>query len=488
MAFTPLPEDDAGRACVPNIIDGKPVLLSSSASFPVTSARTQEVLHYGQTASVEIATRAVDSAASTFKTYKNTPVYERRRLLLRTAELFESKVEECKIRQMRETSCDEAWAKFTAMQTSTFCREVAGAVGSAVVGDIQPSYSGFTSLVFKEPVGPVLLIPPWNAAVVLCVRGIANALAAGCTVVVKASELCPWTHQLVVETFHEAGFPPGAVNMIMADRPAGPKITEAVIVHKALRKIEFIGSAAVGRSIGSVAAKHLKPILMELGDQSPAIVLDDADLSNAAKLCARGATMHHGQVCFSTERIIVQSSVQDEFVRLLVGAVQEISSAGIAISKVHAEKAKATIDDAIRGGAKFLFGNGEMTGSASVAPSILTDVDRNSALSTGEAFAPTAFLVAVETEEEAIIEANSRIGGLSASVFTGSYERGLRVSRELEFGMVQVNNMTLFAEPSRPATCFKGSGWGSNNGRYGIENFLYSKAVSLVSPNAKSEH
>ncbi|KAM0804924.1 Aldehyde/histidinol dehydrogenase [Usnea florida] len=480
--------DDAGRACVPNIIDGKPVLLSSSASFPVTSARTQEVLHYGQTASVEIATRAVDSAALTFKTYKITPVYERRRLLLRAAELFEGKVAEATKRQMRETSCDETWAKYTAMQVSTFCREVAGAIASALVGDIQPSYFGFTHLAFKEPVGPVLLIPPWNAAVVLCVRGIANALAAGCTVVVKASELCPWTHQLVVETFHEAGFPPGAVNMIMADRPAGAVITEAVIAHESLRKIEFIGSVTVGKILGGVAAKHLKPIIMELGDQSPAIVLDDADLVNAAELCAQGATMHHGQVCFSTERIIVQSSVQDEFARLLVAAVQRTPLTAVAISNAHAEKAKASIDDAISGGAKFLFGNGEMSGPASMAPSILTNVGRDSLLSNSEAFAPTAFLMAVDSEEGAIAEANSRLGGLSASVFTGSYERGLRVSRELEFGMVQVNNMTLFAEPSGPATCFKGSGWGSNNGRYGIDNFLYNKAVSLVSPSAKLLH
>jgi acyl-CoA reductase-like NAD-dependent aldehyde dehydrogenase len=152
--------DDAGRTIIPNTIDGKPIILPSSASFPVISGRTQEILHYGQTATVDIARQAVESSARAFKTYKNTPVHERRRLLLRTAELFESKVDECKIRQMKETSGDEAWAIFTAMQTSTFCREVAGAVAGAVVGDIQPSYFGYTHLVFKEPVGPVLLIPP----------------------------------------------------------------------------------------------------------------------------------------------------------------------------------------------------------------------------------------------------------------------------------------------------------------------------------------
>ena len=110
----------------------------------------------------------------------------------------------------------------------------------------------------------------------------------------KASELCPWTYQLIVETFHEAGFPAGAINLIMADRAAGPKITEVVIEHPAIRKVEFIGSAAVGRIIGFIAAKNLKPILMELGDQSPAIVMEDADLTKAAQLCAQGAMAHQG--------------------------------------------------------------------------------------------------------------------------------------------------------------------------------------------------
>lgn len=320
----------------------------------------------------------------------------------------------------------------------------------------------------------------WNAAVTLAARGIASALAAGCTVVLKASELCPGTHKILVDIFHEAGFPSGALNLIMADRPAGAEITNAVIAHPAIHKVEFIGSANVGKIIASFAAKHLKPVLLELGDQSPAIVLDDADLPRAAKLCAMGAMIHHGQVCFSTERIIVQSSVMDEFVRLLIDEVKSISSAGTAVSSAGAKKANAAIQDAIQDGAKFLYGSSDMVDSATLAPSILTNVDRKSIISTSEAFGPTVFVTVVDTENEAIEEANSRIGGLSASVFTQSYERGLRVARELEFGGVQINNMTVFAEPGGPVTGHKGSGWGSNGGRYGIEEFLYNKAVSLA--------
>ncbi|KAK3291696.1 Aldehyde/histidinol dehydrogenase [Chaetomium fimeti] len=471
---------DDSASLVYNIIDGQPVVLPSSANFPVVSARTDEVVHYGQTVTAALAARAVDVAATTFRSYRGTPVHERRRMLLCAAELFEQKADAMGVIQMQETSCDEAWARFTAMQTSTFCREVAGAVSAAVVGDIQPSYFGYTHLVFKEPVGPILLIPPWNAAVVLCVRGIANALAAGCTVVLKASELCPATHQLVARTFHEAGFPPGAVNVIMADRPAAAVVTETVIAHPALRKVEFIGSSAVGKMIGMLAARYLKPVFMELGDQSPAIVLDDADLEQAARLVAHGATFHHGQVCFSTERIIVQKAVRQEFCSLLAAAIDRLAPKWMAVTKGHAERAKAVVDDAVTRGAHFVYGSSELGGPAMLAPSILVDVDPSSLMSNGEAFAPTAFLVEVDTEEEAVEEANSRVGGLSAAVFTRSQERGLRLARELEFGMVQVNNSTIFAEPSGAATNFKGSGWGSNNGKYGIENFLYCKSVSLV--------
>ncbi|KAK4498173.1 hypothetical protein PRZ48_010830 [Zasmidium cellare] len=485
MSFS---QDSEGRKIVPNIIDGKPVVLPASSTFPITSSKTGKPVHYGQTATVDVANRAVETAAKTFKSYKSTPIHERRRMIIRAGQLFAEKNEEFMRLQMEETNCNDQWAAHNNIQTTTFCNDIAAAVSDAVVGEIRPSHFGFTSLVFKEPVGPVLIIPPWNAAVVLAVRGIASALAAGCTVVIKASELCPATHSLIVSTFHEAGFPPGAINLIMADRPAGAEITETVIAHHALRKVEFIGSAGVGRIIASVAAKHLKPVLLELGDQSPAIVLDDADLPKAAKLCAQGAMMHHGQVCFSTERIIVQSSILEEFARLLVEEVKGMPSAGSAVTSAGAEKAKATIDGAVKDGAKFLYGSSDWTASATLPPSILTNVDRKSAISTGEAFAPTAFIVPVETEEEAIEEANSRIGGLSSSVFTGSYERGLRVARELEFGQVQINNMTLFAEPGGPVTGHKGSGWGSNNGKYGINEFLYSKAVSLVPSTPQVGH
>lgn len=291
----------------------------------------------------------------------------------------------------------------------------------------------------------------WNAALALCVRGIGSALAAGCTVVLKASELCPWTHQLALEAFHEAGFPLGAINMILADRPHGPEITEALIAHSAIRKIEFIGSAAVGRHIGSLGGKYLKPVLMELGDQSPAIVLEDADLHQAATLCAQGALLHHGQVCYSTERIIVKSEVSAEFEKLLAAAVQDFPSVGSAVSAQGLKKAKSLVDAAIHDGAIIVTGSSEIIGT-SMRPSVLKNVHQKSDISMHEAFAPTVMILNVDSDTNAIAEANSYSGGLSASVFTSSYERGIRMARELDFGQIQINGMTMFSESKCPLT------------------------------------
>lgn len=150
--------DSEGRAIVPNIIDGKPIILPASASFPVISSKGEEIVHYGQTATVELSRQAVDVAARTFKTYKHTPVHERRQMLLRVAELFESKADILTQSQVSETNCPESWGRAT--WSATFIREAAGAIQDAVSGNIPPSHTGNTTLVFKEPVGPVLIIPP----------------------------------------------------------------------------------------------------------------------------------------------------------------------------------------------------------------------------------------------------------------------------------------------------------------------------------------
>ncbi|KIY02451.1 uncharacterized protein Z520_02590 [Fonsecaea multimorphosa CBS 102226] len=438
-----LQRSPSGAAVVPNVIGGEVVSLPETQNFPVIQGSTGETIHYAQSATVDVGINAVETAANAFKTWRKTPLSQRRAILDKVAGILETKAEELAKREIPETSCDPHWPEFESTYASKFLRETSANVAT-VCGSIPDSeVPGTTSFVFREPVGVVLTIIPWNAPTILACRGIAAALAAGCTVVFKASELCPWTHQLVLEVFAEAGLPAGVLNKIQCARADGPAVTEAIISHPALRKVEFIGSAAVGRIIGSIAAKHLKPILMELGDQSPAIVLEDADLKAAVKNCVQATIAHHGQICFGTERIIVHEKVAQEFSQLLIEATKSIPSAGHAITAEGAKRAHDILEEAVADGAQFLVGSANYTGRASLEPSILTHVNSKSRLSREESFAPSASLYVVKSDEEAVTLANNTPYGLSASVFTRNHAKGLALARDLEFGQVQINSHTM---------------------------------------------
>ena len=235
-------------------------------------------------------------------------------------------------------------------------REIAANISIACTGEIPPMETSVTDcLVYMQPIGPVLGIAPWNGSVILSARTLAAPLAAGCTIVFKASELSPRVHHAVLECFAAAGFPDGVLNQIQASRQDANLVTEAVVSHPAIRKVEFIGRAAVGRIIGQLAAKYLKPVLMELGGKAPAIVLKDADLPKAAAMCVRGAIMHHGQVCMSTERIIVVKEVAEEFIQHLRTATSQLRGhAGFAVTQAMAQKAQKLVSDAKDQGATFL--------------------------------------------------------------------------------------------------------------------------------------
>ena len=271
---------------VPFYIDGKKV--QSQTTFPVISASSGDTVHHAQSASVEESLSAANAAGRAFKTWKRATIQSRRQLILKVAQIFQRDMDEFIQLQCLETSASKPWATNNVNGTVGYLHEIAAQI-SGVTGTIpENDKPGAMSFVFKEPVGPILCIPPWNAALILSTRAIATAIAAGCTVVLKASELCPATHYKILETFVEAGLPAGVLNSIQVRREDAAEVTEALIADRNIRKIEFIGSANVGRIIGATAAKHLKPVLMELGGKCPAIVLDDADLEQAADLCAKG--------------------------------------------------------------------------------------------------------------------------------------------------------------------------------------------------------
>jgi acyl-CoA reductase-like NAD-dependent aldehyde dehydrogenase len=485
----PLLKTSSGVPVVPIWIDGKASPLDESRFITVHSASQKKDIHFAQAANPTVAKEAAASALRAFSSWKETTHSHRRDLLLRVADIYERRMDELVRYQCEETSCQEAWARFNVALAVKALRETASSITAACTGEIPPLETpGAFCLVYKEAIGPVLSIVPWNGAMILSTRAIAAPIGAGCTVVLKASELCPRTHHAIVEAFMEAGLPPGCLNQIQMARESAPAVTEALIADNAIRKVEFIGSATVGRIIGQVASKHLKPVLMELGGKGPALVLKDADLKRAAKLCALGAFLHHGQICMSTDRIIVVREVADEFSKYLVEEVKHGYSEGVgfAVSPSIAKHAQLLLDEASKQGATYLVGDNRALGDtgASLNPTIVTGVKSTDRLYDEETFGPSASLYVVEDEAQAIKLANESSYGLNAAVHSRDVFSALRVARQLEYGQVNVNTITEFDEASAPIGGVKGSGWGRNNGKFGLREFLVEKMVSVHEPDA----
>jgi acyl-CoA reductase-like NAD-dependent aldehyde dehydrogenase len=455
--------------------------IHTETTIPITSAKTTSTIHHASSATPSHATQAVDSSWTAFKSWRHTTHVERRDLILRVADHIASHAPSFITAQVSETSCTTAWASQNVSLTVRYLREIAAQV-SSVSGIIPPIEKPHTlGFVFKEPVGPILCIAPWNAAMILATRGIASAIAVGCSVVFKASELCPRTHFLITTAFVESGVPPGVLNQVQCRREDAAEVTETLIAHEGIRKVEFIGSAAVGRKIMSTAAKYLKPVILELGGKCPAVVLEDADLEEAAKQCALGAVLHHGQICFSTERVIVMADVAERFQELLVQEMKGLGEkgvAGCAVSLDIAKHAEDVIRDAQDRGDKILVGgiDGEAD-QLSLKPTIILN-PKDSRIVDEETFGPSASLYVVNSDEEAIALANRSAYGLNATVWTKDMSRFLKISKELEYGQVHANSISVYTAPTGSQGGVKGSGFGRQNGKWGLEAFVVEKFVT----------
>jgi benzaldehyde dehydrogenase (NAD) len=354
-------------------------------------------------------------------------------------------------------------------------------------GEIIPSdVPGSLAMAVRKPAGVVLGIAPWNAPVILGVRAIAVPLACGNTVVLKGSEICPATHSLIIQALQEAGLPKGVVNFVTnAPKDAG-KVVEAMIAHPAVKRVNFTGSTHVGRIIATTCAKYLKPSVLELGGKAPLLVLDDADIKAAVDAVVFGAYANSGQICMSTERIIVDQSIADEFVARLGARVASLPASdprkasavlGSVVDMSTVSRCNDFINDALQKGARLVCGG--TADNTLMSATLLDHVTSDMLIFSEEAFGPVKGIVRVNGEAEAIACANDNPYGLSAAVFTRDTARGWRVAQAIESGICHVNGPTVHDEAQMPFGGVKGSGWGRFGGRAGIEAFTELRWITM---------
>ena len=433
------------------------------------------------------AVAAVEAAAEAFKTWRDTGPGTRRALLLKAADALEAKTPKFVEAVPAETGATGMWAGFNVMLAAGMLREAA-ALTTQVAGEVIPSdVPGSLAMGVRQPAGVVLGIAPWNAPVILGVRAIATPLACGNTVVLKGSENCPRTHQLIIEALQDAGFPPGVVNYIINAPADAGAVVEAMVAHPAVRRVNFTGSTRVGRLIAMTCAKYLKPVVLELGGKAPMVVLDDADLDDAVNAAAFGAFANSGQICMSTERFVVDGKIADDFVARFAKKAKGLPLGdprkpdpvvlGSVVGMGTVEHCNALIDDALAKGAKLVCGG---KADSTLMPATLLDrVTPEMRIYREETFGPVKAIVRVDGVEAAIACANDNEYGLSAAVFGRDIARAWEVAKRIESGICHVNGPTVHDEAQMPFGGVKASGLGRFGGKAGIAEFTELRWVTV---------
>ncbi|KAK7687896.1 hypothetical protein QCA50_009115 [Cerrena zonata] len=468
------------------LINGQVRPASSGKSYEVRNPFSSEVVGTAASATAQDCKDAIEAAGNAFKTWERSPLAQRRDIFLKAADLLVSDKYKTKIlAAIRDETAavDPVLQAFAVEFSGSALKDAAGLINK-LKGETFPSDTpGAYVIGQRRPMGVVLSISPWNAPVFLGVRAVACAIICGNTVVYKASEVSPRSLSVLGEVFTEAGLPAGVFNFISMDRNDAPALTAEIIAHPLIRQINFCGSDRVGRIIAQEAAKWLKPCIFELGGKSPVLVLDDADLEDAARAIVSNALFHSGQICMSTERVIVQRGASEKLISLIKQNISTLKAGNYAdypkvqlsalFTAASAENVVGMIREAQAEGAEVLVGDVKNEG-AIVQPHVITCVKPGMRLWERESFGPILIVAVADTIDEIVDLANESTYSLSAGIWTKDIHTAFDVTSRVRSGLANINGGTFHGES---LLGHGGLGASTGYGRFSVEEFTDHRVI-----------
>ncbi len=465
-------------------IDGQWRPGASARSLPVRNPATGAVMGQLACADLEDIAQAADAAERGFEVWRRISAFERYKTMRKAAQLLRERADQVARLMTMEQGKPLAEARLEVMAGADtidwFAEEGRRAYGRVIPARQHDVYQ----LVVKEPVGPVAAFTPWNFPINQVVRKLAAALAAGCSMVVKAPEETPASPAALIAVFIDAGVPAGVVNLVYGD-PA--QISSFLIAHPAIRKISFTGSTEVGKQLASMAGLHMKRMTMELGGHAPVIVFDDADVALAAKTMVAAKYRNAGQVCVSPTRFLVQEGVYQAFVDQFVAHARSLkvgngldatTTMGPLANPRRLSAMQSLTTDAQTHHAKLQLGGKAMDGTGNFfEPTVLTEVPPEARVMTEEPFGPMALINPFSTFDDAVREANRLPAGLAAYAWTRSARTAQQIGTAVQAGMISINHLGL-GMPETPFGGVKDSGYGSEGGTEALEAYLNPKFIS----------
>ncbi|WP_257351766.1 NAD-dependent succinate-semialdehyde dehydrogenase [Pseudalkalibacillus decolorationis] len=452
----------------------------------VMNPATNEVIGTIARGGTNEAKQAVEAAHHAFKEWSKRTAEDRSKVLMKWFQLIDENKDEIGRIMTLEQGKPLKEAVGEVMYANSFISWYAEE-GKRIYGETIPaSHPNKRILVRKEPVGVIAAITPWNFPAAMITRKVAPALAAGCTAVVKPAQQTPLTALKLAELADEAGLPKGVLNIVTGK---AKEIGDAWLEDSRVRKITFTGSTEIGKVLMKGAAETVKKISLELGGNAPFIVMDDADLEKAAKGLVNSKFRNAGQTCICTNRVYVHEKVTEPFLELFKNELAKLkvgnglekdADIGPLIDQAALTKVKMLIDDALDKGGKVVYSGNKPESDAGFyyEPTILTNIDDRMLCINEEIFGPLAPITTFKTEEEVIERANNTVYGLAAYVYTENLSRAFRISEELEYGIIGLND-GLPSAAQAPFGGYKESGLGREGGHHGIEEFLEVKYISI---------